>query len=137
MRTRFLALALFAGLLVASGCQKLNLERTVNVPMGLVGDALIFDPPTYKQKVTVTITPESGSVSAYLIKSDQKDAVESALFNDKSPPSDAVLGSRVSTGEGAEEYSFDATVPAKQGYTLLLKGNKKSATSVKVKVVGR
>ncbi len=137
MRTRFLALALLAGLLAASGCQKLNFERTVDVPMGLVGDALIFDPPAYKQKVAVTITPESGSVSAYLIKSEQKDAVEKALFNDNKPPSDAVLGSRVSTGEGAEEFSFDATVPAKQGYTLLLKGNKKSASKVKVKVVGR
>jgi hypothetical protein len=134
MRIRLLAVALLVGLF-AAGCQKLSFEKTMEVPMGIVAAGLEFSPPTYKQSVTVTIEPQSASVSAYLVKTEEKDAVEKALFSDKEPPAAAVLGSRVSTG-ATETYSFDATVPAKQGYTLLLKGNKKKSTEVKVKVVG-
>jgi hypothetical protein len=136
MRTRLLALACFAGLLSAAGCQKLNVEKTINVPMGITQEAFSVDPPRSQQKVTVTIEPQSASVSAYLVKTEEKEAVDRALFNDKEPPASGVLGSRISTGDSPETYSFDATVPAKQGYTILLKGNKKKSTDVKIKVVG-
>jgi len=134
MRTRLLALALFAGLLSAAGCQKLNVEKTVNVPMGITQEAFSVDPPRSQQKVTVTIEPQSASVSAYVVKTEEKDAVDKALFNDKEPPASAVLGSRISTGE-PETYSFDATVPAKQGVHHPAQGQQKKSTDVKIKVV--
>jgi hypothetical protein len=136
MRSRFLALAVLGSLLTTNGCQKLNVEKTVNVQMGIPQEAFTVDPPRYQQKVTVTVEPQAASVSAYLIKSEEKDAVEKALQSDKDPPDAAVLGSRISKGD-TEIYSFDATVPAKQGYTLMLKGNKKKSTDVKIKLVGK
>ena len=67
-------------LLVAAGCQKLNFSKTVNVPANILRDGIIFSPPAYEQKVTVTIEPEKGPVSAYLIKSSNQEAVEKLLL---------------------------------------------------------
>ncbi len=136
MRTRFSLLALLAALLAATGCQKLNYSKTVSVPMAVVREGIIFSPPAYEQKVTVTIEPQSAAVSAYLIKSSNQEAVEKFLDTNKEVPADLLLGSKVSKGDNPETYSFEATVPAKIEYVLLLKGGKKS-TEVKVKVVGR
>jgi hypothetical protein len=137
MHTRFAVLALVAGILVASGCQKLNFEKTYNVGQNLVSEQIIFSAPAYDQKVTVTIEPVSGPVSAYLMKSSDHKAVDDALNHQKEPSPSLLLGSRVSPKNGpAEAYSFDATVPAKTEYVLLLKAGLKS-TEVKVKVVGK
>lgn len=135
MPVRPLALTLLATLLfTAAGCQRLNYKSSFKLEPLTVRE-VDFSAPAYEQRVTVTITPTNGAVSGYLIKSADKTAVGEALDREKDPAASLLLGSRVSKG-GAETYSFDATVPAKTPYSLLLKADKKS-TEVKVSVVGR
>ena len=50
-----------------------------------------FSAPAYSQKVTATISPESCSVSAYLIRSADKAVVEDALEKNKDPEYKYVL----------------------------------------------
>jgi hypothetical protein len=123
---------LLAALLLAGGCQRLNFERSVELN-ALATHVFEFDPPRYEQKVAVTVTPVEGPVSAYLVKASEVKAVEKALNDNKDLP--AVLASKESK-EKAEEYTLEATVPAKTAYALVLYPTKKR-TNVKVKVIGR
>ena len=45
MRTRLLALTVVACLLAVVGCQRVNIEKTVNVGMGLPQEVFSVDPP--------------------------------------------------------------------------------------------
>jgi hypothetical protein len=119
---------------MATGCQRMKEERTVTIAPG-GSHALEFSAPSYSQKVTVTVSPSGGSVSAYLVKTSEFSAVDSALDVGKPPPADAVFARKESKDQ-AEEYSLEATIPAKTEYTLLLRAGPKGA-DVKVKVVGR
>lgn len=134
MPTRLLALLLFAALALTAGCQRLNYKSSPKLDP-LTVHAIDFTAPAYEQRLTVSVAPVNAGVSAYLIKSADKEAVSQALDAEKEPAASLLLGSRVSKG-AAETYTFDATVPAKTPYSLLLKGGKKS-TEVKVSVVGR
>jgi len=131
-----LAPVLVAVVFGVSGCQRLNFEKTTTLT-GVSSQQWSFDPPSYAQKLTVSVSPQKGPVSAYLVKGGEEEAnaVDTALNANKPPPSGAVLGSRVSKDK-AEDYSFEVEVPAKTGYTLLLR-SEKSTTDVKVKVVGK
>jgi hypothetical protein len=135
MRSPLFVLPLMAFCLsVAGGCQKLNFEKSYQLePHGL--QEVIFSAPAYQQKVSVTITPASSAVSAYLCKEGDVNQVKSALDADKQPPEALLIASRASKG-AAEPYSLEATIPAKTGYALVLKGSGQ-ATEVKVKLVGR
>lgn len=135
MRKSGWLMVLVAGLLsVTAGCQRLNYQKTFTLTP-LIVQQIDFSEPAYAQKLAVTIQPTTGSVSAYLVKSADAERVERALQSDKEPPASLLLASRVSRG-AAEEYTFEATVPAKTAYTLLLKGGSKP-TEVKVSVIGR
>lgn len=128
------ALAVAVVLVPTAGCQRLNYSAKFTLgPMAV--KELTFTPPAYDQKLKVTITPTSGAVSAYLMKADDAMAVERSLQAGKEPPAALLLGSRVSQGN-AETYSFEATVPAKVEYALMLKVHAKG-TDVSVAVVGR
>lgn len=133
MPARSLAPLLALPLLLA-GCQRLNYESTLTLEPLSVRE-IAFSPPAYTQRLTVTITPTNTGVSSYLVKSADKTQVDRALQAEKEPAASLLLGSRVSKG-AAETYSFDASVPAKTEYVLMLKGGPKS-TEVKVKVAGR
>jgi hypothetical protein len=127
-------LAVPALLALAAGCQRLNYSKTFDLnPLAV--QELEFDAPAYAQRLTVTVAPTSAGVSAYLMKAADREAVERALQADKQPAASLLLASRVSTG-APETYSFEATVPAKTPYTLLLKAGPKT-TQVKATVVGR
>lgn len=117
-----------------SGCQRINFEKTYTLA-GVSGQTISFDPPSYAQKLAISISPQKGPVSAYLVKTGEEEAVERALDGNKPLPEGAVLGRYVSKDK-AEDYSFEVQVPAKVGYTLLIRSEKHS-TDVKVKVVGR
>jgi hypothetical protein len=134
MRKRSGAVVVLAALLLVGGCQKLNFEQTLTLKPTEVKPYL-FDAPAYEQKVTVTVTPTATGVSAYLCRESDHEKVALQLEAEKEPQAALLLGSRVSKG-AAETYSFDATVPAKTPYALLLKGGGK-VTEVKVKLVGR
>jgi hypothetical protein len=135
MRTGVLgALLVTVALTATTGCQRLNFSKKLTLsPM--VVHQLEFTRPAYNQRVTVKIAPTSTAVSAYLVKTDDASAVDRALHAGKEPAASLLLGSRVSTGQ-AETYTFEATVPAKVDYTLMLKPGTKS-TDVVVTVTGR
>jgi hypothetical protein len=120
-------------LALLSGCQRLSYSKSITLRPTFVHE-INFDPPTYAQKVTVTIAPVSAGVSAYLVKDDDKMAVERELNAEKTPSAARILGSRESKG-AAETYTFEATVPPKTAYTLFLRASNK--TDVKVTVTGR
>jgi hypothetical protein len=133
MRTRLSVLFVLAGLLMTAGCQRLNYDKSFSLqPMST--QQIDFDPPSYSQKLSVSITPDKAGVSAYLIKTADKAAVLKVLDAEKEPEASQLLASKVSKG-AAETYTLDASVPAKTGYTLILKTVK--PTDVKVKVTGR
>ncbi len=135
MRKANATILLVAAMCVAAGCQKLSYSKTLKLGPGNVEDIATFDPPVYDQRVTVTVEPTSAAVSAYLVKEADSLPAARRLRNKQEPDAAAVLGSRVSVG-APQAYTFEASVPAKVGYTLLLKGGSQ-ATDVKVTLVGR
>jgi hypothetical protein len=119
-----------------AGCQRLNYEKDHTVKA--TGPTVLeFDAPRYEQKLTVTIRPSNAACSAYIGKQDDQSAIENALNAGKEPAASMLFGSRSSKGKTPEEYSFDATVPAKVPYVLLLRTEGFKDNLVNVKVVGR
>ena len=124
-------------LLLATGCQKINYEKSFEVAMGLQHPAIEFSAPAYSQKVTATITPEKCAVSAYLIKASDEAALEDALNKKREPAASLLLaGKTFSRNDPKQEIVLQATIPAKTAYKLIIKGGNKT-TEVKVKVVGK
>ncbi len=130
MRTRLcLMWALLSGMFLLAGCQPLKIEKTMAVPLRGVG-SLIVDPPRYEQKVTVQVSSPGAPVSAYLVRESDMAAAQTLMESGKAP------SSPLAGKEKAEDFTLEATVPAKTGYALLLRAEKKNA-NVKVKVTGR
>jgi hypothetical protein len=131
-----LAVALLLGV---AGCQKVNYSNTPELGPTQVWEAA-FDPPSYSQTIHATIEPESCSVSAYLVKKSDADSdVRAALEAGKVPDAGKCLAAktydRIKQSQ-AENFTLDATVPAKTGYVLFVVGGNKT-TKVRVKVVGK
>lgn len=134
MRVRTVLLALAVGLAALSGCQKLTYEKTYTIPGGETEEFTI-DAPRYDQKVTVSVSPSKGPVSAWLVKASGLEKARQAVQRKKEPPEELVLGKQLSTTKA--DLSFEATVPAKTEYSLLMKNAGSEASEVTVKVVGR
>jgi hypothetical protein len=135
MRVRTLFPGVTLVLVALSGCQRLNYEKTHSLP-ATSSLPLEFDAPRYSQKLTVTVKPTAGPVAAYLCAKENYEKVDRlATLTNKEPPGDLVFGGARGKGDD-EEISFEATVPAKTEFVLLLvnHGKKNEAT---VKVVGR
>jgi hypothetical protein len=131
MRPAMRLVVLAGVVMVLSGCGGGLHESTANLePLGI--KSYDVDPPTYNQKVTVTIQTSKGPVSAYVVKTADKEKVEKALDGNKALDSASVLGSKVSNEK--EDYTLEAKVPAKTAYSLILQAGK-SPTEVKVKMV--
>jgi hypothetical protein len=121
--------------LALSGCAPLKHEETIDLTPGMVWDRKI-DPPTYQQHLTVSIKSDKGGVEAYVVKTADLEAVRKTLgVIGKTPETDVLLGSH-EAGEGPEDYSFEATIPAKTEYAVVLRGAKKT-TKVTLSLVGR
>jgi hypothetical protein len=135
MRVRTLLVAVALGLAALSGCQKLSHEQTLSLDAHS-SKALEFGAPRYNQKVTVTVKPTSGPVSAYLCTLDNKQQVEDALMRDKEPDAATVLGSAKGQGTDAE-ITFEATVPKQTEFALVVNNPGKTKNEVTAKVVGR
>lgn len=126
---------------VTAGCQKLNYAETAEVKaQGNPPWSKGFTPPAYDQDVTVTIEPETCSVSAYLVSDANKQALEDFLIGaapGKAPDPKLVLdGKTFKPSDSKQDYTFTAKVPAKTGYWIIVNGGKQT-TKVKVKVVGK
>jgi len=130
MKTRScLSWALLAALLLLAGCQRLDLEKTLHVPVGEV-HKLFIDPPRSDQKVTAQITSPGAPVSAYLVLESESDAAQKKMM-DHEAPAKPLAGK-----DKAEDITLETTVPAKKGFVLLLRSDTNDA-DVKVKVTGR
>jgi hypothetical protein len=128
-RTSLVALGL--ALLLLGGCQPVNFEQTYDLnPVQNLAKGAGFQAPRYEQKVKVTITPSEAGLSAYLIKDPDLKLADNPP--ERVPP-DLILASKV--GAGKEEFTLEATVPAKTPYTVLLYPNRKM--TAKVKLTGR
>jgi hypothetical protein len=127
-------IALTVAALAPLAPRTMTFEKTYEIEP-LEARSLVLSAPPRQQKVTVTVTPTGGPVSAYLCKEDDHARVEQALLAGKTPPPSVVLAGRRSKDK-AESYSFEATVPARTPYAVVLATGKRSAV-VKVKLVGR
>jgi hypothetical protein len=115
--------------LMVAGCQKIDYKRTIDVEAGDV-QATMFDPPRSEQKVTVTATSSSCRVNLYLVLERDQSQARQTMMDYKSP-SGALAGQ-----EKTQDATLEATVPAKQGFAVLIGGASKS-TQVQLRVKGR
>jgi hypothetical protein len=120
-------LVVLAGL---AGCQPLRFEKTYDFDP-VETRTLDFDAPRYDQKLKIEVTSSGPAVSAYLVKTDDKAAAERNLGNGKAP-ADSLGGQ-----DRSESISFEATVPAKTEYTLVVHNTTTNKATVQVKVTGR
>jgi hypothetical protein len=135
MRAKSLWLALvLAALPLAGGCQRLNFEKDEDLKV-VQAKRFTFDAPRYDQKVMVTVTPSDGPVCAYLIKTEDYEKLELALNRYPTPVPQSLVLEKKEPKE-KDSYSFEATVPARTEYALVLYAPKKG-TKVSVKLVGR
>jgi hypothetical protein len=119
-----------AFVLLAAGCQRVNVEHTVQVEPEQV-KAITIDPPRGDQKVSVTASSPGVPVSVYLVLEKDRQAAIGALENYKTPAN--VLASK----EKVEQATLEATVPAKNGYAILLTASGGKKADVKLKVTGQ
>ena len=112
-----------------TGCQRLNDERTVSVSLG-DPYSIEYSAPRYEQKVTIQVSSPGAPVSAYLVAEPDRQAAQ-LLLNQKKTPEKSLAGK-----EKAEEFTLEATVPAKTAFVLLIRADKKEA-QVRVKATGR
>jgi hypothetical protein len=132
MRTvNVLFAVILAGLLlVQSGCQRLNVEKTITL---IPGDtqAVLVDGPARDQQVEVTISSPGVPISAYLVYEKDREKVGQGLgVAVKTSPE---ILDRV---EKKEDITLTYKIAAKQNFAVVMtEANKK--TEVKVKIVGR
>jgi hypothetical protein len=123
--------AVVAGLLLTqAGCQRLNVNRTIELGVGETHHVLI-DPPKFQQKVEVTVSSPGVPISAYLLYEEDKDTALKKL--DKGEKNIKEILDRK---EKAEDIVLSATIEANKGFDVMLVGGPKP-TKVRVKIVGR
>jgi hypothetical protein len=125
IRTGGLLLGLI--LTTATGCQPVHYEKTYTLEPGLA-QAVTFDAPRFEQKITVKVSSPGAPVSVYLVKAADGDAAIKAAAR-KGPE---VLARQ----EKSEDVSFEATIPAKTPYAVVLESEAKKAEA-KLKVNGK
>jgi hypothetical protein len=124
-------------LLMILGCQPIQYEKTFAKTAAFEVLKIELDPPTYNQRVSVTVTPSAGGVSAYLVKASDMEHLENILVTEKEKKTDLgplLLGSNKT--EGANAITFEGTVPAKSGWAILVK-NGPTVNDITIKFVGR
>lgn len=123
-----------AGLLVVlaglTGCQRLSYDKSYDLEP-LETRTLDFDAPRYQQKLKVEITSAGVPLSAYLVKSADKEAAEREMDGRKAPAGS--LGGQ----DKSETISFEAAIPAGTGFCLIVKNTTSKKAQVQIKVNGR
>jgi hypothetical protein len=121
---------LMMALIVAVGCQKLNVKRTIHINPGDVQDVII-DGPRSEQKINVGIT-SSAPIDVYVILSAEEQAVKSKLLAGQKPDDSKVLDKALKV----DSANLTATIPAKNEFRIMLTGAKKPA-DVDVKITSQ
>jgi uncharacterized protein YgbK (DUF1537 family) len=115
-------------LLMTVGCQRKLVDKTLEIGVGEV-HSFTVDAPQRAQQVIVEATADE-PVSVYLVLEKDHNAAKDAVQSGKAPADS--LGKE----EKKKEVKFEATVPAKNEYVVLVGGATKK-TNVKVKVTGK
>jgi hypothetical protein len=123
-----LALLLLAAL---AGCQKVNVEKTWTIEAGGLQE-LTIDAPNSDQKVKVVATSTESPISVYVILDKDEQAARKSLEHQNDPDKALLLG----TAPKAKEVTVEATVPAKNGYRVIV-GFPTKKTEVKVTVTAK
>jgi hypothetical protein len=129
---------LFAlGLVVLTGCQKLNQETTLPLKPGET-KAFHIDAPRGEQKVHVAATSAGAPVDVYVILSDTPEAAIK-LAEDKALASGGQLTDSLASKANSEEATLDVTIPAKKAFAVLVVNSihAKKDAEVKLKVTGK
>jgi hypothetical protein len=117
--------------LPAGGCQPLNYEKSLSLEPGSVRPIEI-SAPSRDQSIKVTVHSDGAPVSVYVVLQKDHEAVQSALLSYKKPDASKILASQ----ENTEDATFDAKIPAKNDYAILVHNGATKGAQVKVTVKG-
>src|SRR5438552_193693 len=104
------------------GCQwPLNYEKTAQMS---VGDVQVFpvEAPKRDQKIAVAVSSSNGPVNVYVVLEKDQEAAKRALLDGRKPANS--LGDK----EKMQEATIEATIPAKNGFVVMLGGVTKDTT---------
>jgi hypothetical protein len=125
---------LIVSALLAAGCSKMNLDRTVTLEGGQFR-AIMIDPQPSNQRITVTVTSSGPPIDVFAIREADENAAlkvaEDALRSNKSPPN--ALDGRPKVTEA----TFTMSVAAKTSLSILLINGSSKKADVTIKMVGR
>ena len=128
MPYRFLLVVCSVGVAtLATGCQRVNVDKTLSVTSGAV-EVVIVGAPRGLQKVKVSIA-SADPINVDVVVEENRDAVMETLLSGKRPAADKVLASK----EKVKSDALSATIPAGKEYAILVSGATKT-TEVKVGV---
>ena len=120
--------------LLAAGCAKTNLDKTVTLEPGEFR-AVTLDPLPSNQRITVTVHSAGAPIDVYaILEADEKAALkvaEESLRSNK-PPTNVVDGR-----PKVNDTSFTVQVAAKSGLSVLLINGSTKKADVSITMVGR
>lgn len=126
-----LVCALVVGsLLLTGGCQRVHQERTAQVEPGNVY-VLTVDAPRSDQQVTVTAASPGVPINVYLVLEKDVEEARQALDRDKKP------ARPLAAQEKTESATLQATVPAQNGYAVVLTSAAGKKAEVKLHLAGK
>ena len=114
-------------LLTVAGCQRLNVEKTVDVdPAEIKGT--VIDGPKSEQKIKVEFNSTASPINVHVVLGKDDSKVIEELF--KPAPKLDIRGK----AEKSQSGTVEATIPAGQDYGVYLSGaKKKTQVSLKIK----
>jgi hypothetical protein len=121
-------------MVLAAGCGKINVERTMSLDGGEF-KVISVDPPRSEQKISVTVNSSGAPIDAYVVlEGDENAALKIAedTIRSSKPLSSALDGKQKFT-----EASLNATIPAKKGFSILLLNGGTKKADVKIKITSR
>ena len=116
---------------IFAGCQKINLEKTVDLDTQEAKAPFIVDGPARDQDVTVTVTPEKGTPVDVYVVLEKDSAAALADMTSQRPPMNTLASRTKIDGEA----KLTAKVPAKNAYAVIV-GNANKNTKAGIKVEG-
>ncbi len=127
-----LACLLVSAFLACAGCQRINMEKTVDLDTQEAKAPFIVDAPSRDQDVTVIVTPEKGTpVDVYVVQEKDSAAALADLTNQRPPKNSLASLTKV-----ASEGKVTAKVPSKNAYAVIV-GNSSKPTKVGIRLEAR
>jgi hypothetical protein len=129
MRRTTTAALLCGSILLAAGCKPLDLERTVEVDPGS-SYSFMIDAPKRQQKITIAVKSPGAPVDVYVVAEKDREEAEKGLLV-LQPVKNALASS-----EKVEDKTFEATIPAKTAFAIIIYNRNPKKASVTIKATG-